>query len=190
MKRQAYYLRFEPTANVNYFHLLALYDLAEYTKENKAFDTIRYVSIKQLAADTGVSVSTMNRILSSSDYRKFFDVDTTERIITLKSSFPKGAKAAFVKLTAAEVCFLRDQKKDNLLAQYFLYMKYYCGFSKTGKTDFTAQQFLIACGYSVKSKTNFDRLSKYNCLLEEKKFIKIEKYRDELGHTRNKYSFL
>jgi hypothetical protein len=44
-----YYLNFNPQADVNYLHLLALYDLAQYNPATKAFDTITYNSISKLS---------------------------------------------------------------------------------------------------------------------------------------------
>lgn len=187
--RSSYYIRFNPAAKIDYLHLLAFYDLAEYRKETKAFDTIRYSSITDLAKRLNLSSSTVSRILKNTEYKDFIEVDKENKVIRLLCSFPKGEKNAFVNLSAEEVKLLKD-KKDNLLSHYLIYLKYYCGYTKEKKTDFTAIQFLSACGYSIKSKQNFDRVSSYNKLLTEKGLIKIEKYRDELGHTRNKYSFL
>ena len=33
---------------------------------------------------------------------------------------------------------IRD-KKDNLFAKYLIYLKYYCGYTKNNKNDFTAK---------------------------------------------------
>ena len=83
-----------------------------------------------------------------------------------------------------------DQATNNLFAKYLIYLKYYCGYSKDNKTDFTAQQFLIACGYSVNSNNTLSQLSEYNGLLVKRGIITIQKKRDELGHTRNIYSYI
>ncbi len=187
--RSSYYIRFNPAAEIDYLHLLAFHEIAEYREETKAFDTIRYSSINDLAERLNLSSSTVSRILNNPEYKDFIETDKKNKVIHLLCSFPKGTNKAFVKLTAEEVSLLKE-KKDNLLSHYLIYLKYYCGYTKDKKTDFTAIQFLSACGYSIKSKQNFDRVSSYNKLLTEKGMIKIEKYRDELGHTRNKYSFL
>lgn len=187
--RSSYYIRFNPAAEIDYLRLLAFHEIAEYREETKAFDTIHYSSINQLAARLNISSTTVSRILNNPEYKDFMEVDRENKIIYLLCSFPKGTSKAFVKLTAEEVRLLKE-KNDNLLSHYLIYLKYYCGYTKDNKTDFTAKQFLSASGYSIKSKQNFDRISSYNKLLTEKGLIRIEKYRDELGYTRNKYSFL
>ncbi len=40
-----YFIPFIPEADINYFHLLALYDIADYNTETKCYDTIQYTSI-------------------------------------------------------------------------------------------------------------------------------------------------
>lgn len=191
MIRNYYYLPFKEDAGIIYLNLLAFYDIAEYRPEVKAYDTIHYSSVKELAERLQLSTSTVTRILDSDKYRYFMTVDKANKTIRLHCSFPKGQKAAFVRLTAAEVMLIRKQNKDqNLLAEYLIYMKYYCGFSKSKETDFTAKQFLTACGYSTKAKTNFDRLTGFNSLLVQNGIIKIKKWTDDAGHTRNTYSFI
>ena len=76
--------------------------------------------------------------------------------------------------------------KDNLLFKYYLYIKYFCGYYKR-KQDFTAKQFLDYCGYSSKSNNYLNKIASFNAILCESGLIKIRKYRDELGHTRNEY---
>ena len=186
---KVYYLRFIPTANVDYCKLLSFYELAEYNPEKKCFDKIHYTSVGKLAEQLGVSSSTVNRIFDSADYGKFMSVDKGSKTITLHNHFPKGTKESFVRLTADEVKLLRDND-DNLLSKYLIYLKYYCGYTKDKKTDFTAKQFLSACGYSIKSKKYIDLLCQYNNLLVRSGLIKIESYRDELGHTRNNYFYI
>ena len=100
-----------------------------------------------------------------------------------------GTKDSFVRLTADEVKLLRDND-DNLLSKYLIYLKYYCGYTKDKKTDFTAKQFLSACGYSTKSNKLLNLIGSYNNLLVRSGLIKIESYRDELGHTRNNYFYI
>ena len=183
-----YYVPFIPAADINYLHLLAFYEIAEYREETKAFDTIRYASIDKLAARLPFSSSTLSRILNNESYKDFMVVDKKNRVITIQNSFPKGTKRAFVRLSAEEVKLIRE-KNDNLFTTYYIYLKYYCGFTNNN-TDFTAKQFLSACGYSTNSNDTLDRIAEYNKLLSAKEIIKIEKYRDELGYTRNRYSFL
>jgi len=56
-------------------------------------------------------------------------------------------------------------EKDNLLAKYIIFMKYMCGVNG-GSSDFTANQFLTAFGYTTQSNNMKDKISKYNNLLE------------------------
>lgn len=148
--KKYYYLRFRPTANIDYLYLLAFYDLAEYNEERKVFDTIRYPSVRVLAESLKISSATVKRIFDNPAYAEFISIDKSTKTITLFNHFPKGKKEQFVRLTAEEVSLIREVG-NNLFAKYLIYLKYYCGYSKYNKTDFTAQQFLIACGYSVNS---------------------------------------
>ena len=186
---KAYYLRFRPTANIDYCKLLSFYDIAEYNIEKKCFDTIGYVSANKLAERLNISSSTINRIFSSPDYQEFMSVDKDNKKITLHNYFPKGTKDSFVRLSADEVKLIRD-KDDNLFTKYLIYIKYYCGYTKDNKTDFTAKQFLSACGYSTNSKNYLNRLNDYNKELVRLGLLKIESWRDDLGHTRNNYFYI
>ena len=133
-----YYLPFLPLADVNYLYLLAFYEIAEYQVNTNLYNTIRYSSLKTLAAQVKLSSSTVSRILNSGKYADFMTADTERKVITLKNNFKSGRKQPFVMLTAAEVELIRD-KKDNLFAKYLIYLKYYCGYTKDGKNDFTAK---------------------------------------------------
>lgn len=186
--KKYYYLRFRPTANIDYLYLLAFYDIAEYNEESKVFDTIHYPSVRVLAESLNISQATVKRIFDNPAYADFMSVDKSSKTIKLCNSFIKGHSEQFVRLTAEEVSLIREVN-TNLFAKYLIYLKYYCGYTKTRKTDFTATQFLSACGYSVKSNKTLDTISKYNGLLVDRGLIKIEKYRDELGHTRNRYAY-
>ena len=187
--KKYYYLRFRPTANIDYLYLLAFYDLAEYNEESKVFDTIRYPSVRVLAERLNVSPATVKRIFDNPAYAEFIGIDKTAKTITLFNSFAKGQKEQFVRLTAEEVSLIREVG-TNLFAKYLIYLKYYCGYTKDNQTDFTAKQFLIACGYSVNSNDTLNTISKYNGLLLDRGIIKIQKKRDELGHERNIYSYI
>ena len=81
--RSSYYIRFNPAAKIDYLHLLAFYDLAEYRKETKAFDTIRYSSITDLAKRLKLSSSTVSRILKNTEYKDFIEVDKENKVIRL-----------------------------------------------------------------------------------------------------------
>ena len=184
-----YYIYFKPEADINYLHLFSLYNLAEYNATTKAYDTIKYLSINKLAELLPYSQATLNRLIANKEYEPFIKIDKKDKIITLNSSVIKGSdNNRFVRLTQDEVKFLYD-KKDNLLCKYYIYLKYYCSLAKKKKfkQDFTTKQFLSAIGYSTKSQSQIDKISRYNKILKESGFISIEKYRDELGHTRNVY---
>ena len=118
-----YYLPFLPMAKIDYLHLLALYDLAEYQTDTGAFDTIRYTSSAALAEQVKLSSSTISRILKSEKYADFLIVDREHKVITLKNNFRKSVNQPFVMLTAAEVKLIREIE-DNLFAKYLIYLKY------------------------------------------------------------------
>lgn len=189
-----YFLPFEPSAKVNYITLFTLLENAEYNTETKAYDTIRYASIPKLAEQLNLSKSTLSRMISNddkNDYKLFLSADTKEKVITLNTSFSNSKnteKKPFIVLTSAEVQLLKE-KSDNLLCKYLMYVKYYCGYSKTKETNFTANQFLNAIGYETSSNSTKNSISSYNALLKEKKLIQIETYFDEMGHRRNRYTY-
>lgn len=184
--KKKYYLRFAPAAKIDYLNLLAFYRIAEYTPEKKSFDTIHYTSVRALAQELQTTEYAIRKVLSNKAYTDFIEVDKKQKIITLKNHFTEGTKTPFVVLSSGEVAFLQQQK-DNLLAKYFIFLRFYCKGTQ-GHTDFTAKQFLSACGYGTNSNEYLCRISSYNGLLTKQGFLKIEKYRDELGHTRNVYS--
>lgn len=191
-----YFIPFIPDAKVNYFYLLQLYDAAEYNPITGLYDTIKYQSVAKLAGQLGLSQKVVNTILTKQDYTGFLYVNKEDKKIIILNSFKKGTNTRpFVHLTINEVSFLRQQRSngkdpDNTLFKYFLYMKYYCLHCRKQVQDFTANQFLTACGYSLKSNSMKDQICKYNNLLYDKGYIDIEKYRDDLGHTRNRYIFI
>lgn len=185
-----YYINFKPKADVNYLHLLALYDLAQYTPTSKAFDTITYNSIPKLALQLPFSVATLNRILVNDEYKPFLSVDKKNKTIKLNCSVIKGSNNnCFVRLTEKEVKLLKEQN-DNLLCKYYIYMKYYCSLAQLAgtKQDFTAKQFLTSIGYSTNSNSQLYNISNYNNILKHNGMISITTYRDEQGHTRNIYT--
>lgn len=188
MTKKYYYLRFRPTTRIDYLYLLAFYDLAEYNTVSKVFDTIHYSSVRLLAESLNVSSPTVNRILDNPAYNDFMKVDKQSKTITLCNSFSKGVSEQFVRLTADEVSLIREVN-TNLFAKYLIYLKYYCGYTRDKQTDFTAQQFLSTCGYSTKSNSTLDQISTYNRLLVDRGIITIQRFRDELGHTRNRYTY-
>lgn len=196
-----YFLLYDEAATVNYRHLLKLYGIAEYNKKNRLYDTIQYTTLDDLVNrintqyGKSISKSTLSDFLNDKgtkqkhEYR-YFSYNKESKTIQLNNDFKrygKGAGSKFVVLSQHEFDFLVIQK-DNLLITYFLYIKYYCGFSQTKNTDFTAEQFLEACGLCVSSGSNKEKISKYNSILCSAGLIKIDRIRDNNGHLRNRYS--
>lgn len=191
---RAYYLHYDEKAKVNYCFLFALFCLAERDKKERIYNTITYNNQKELCeriksvCNYNISVSTINRILKDSQYLPYFTKSKEENKITMNINFKKGTAASnkFVVLTEKEIMFLLEQDNKQL-NKYYLYLKYYCGFSKSKSIDTTANQILSALGYSNNCGNNKDNLCKYNALLLEKGFIHIEKTKDNKGYCRNIY---
>lgn len=185
-----YFIPFDMSKNINYNYLISLYDMAQYNTKSQRYDTINYTSIKALAETLNISHKTLNNILDNAEYNIFITVDKQNKIITINNGINKDINnkiIPFVILTNQEIQLLKKYA-DNLFYKYFIYMKYFCGYSKNKQQDFTALQFLKYCGYSTNSKNYISKLSQYNSLLLDNKIISIKKYRDELGHQRNIYS--
>ena len=189
-----FYIRYEPKADINYIYLFYLYSLAEYNTSTNLFDTVSYKSgralqrlIEERFGKGSISPSSLSRLLKDDRYRNYIKVDAEHNRIALQTA-TKGMPC-FVMLTKREIDFLID-KKDNLLAKYYLYLKHFCGRGTVGTQDFTIKQFLRYCGYSDKSNSYVSLVSSYNTLLVENGFIKIEQHTDEKGHTRNCYHLL
>ena len=183
-----YYIKFLQGKKINFFNLLALMEVAEFRTITQAFDYIKYTSIYNLSQQTGIAEKTLTRMLSSAEYTEYFTVNKKEKTIIFDNDF-RNSKTPFVKLTRDEIQTLRKYD-DNFLIRYYIYIKYYCGMAKYNNTqqDFTAKQFLLSQGMSDKSNNNISKISKFNNILTEEKLIKIVKYRDGRGHTRNTYS--
>ena len=206
-----YYVPYYEEYNINYIYLLLFYRMAVVDKNLWIKNTVNYRSLKDLAKrmnelsnyirkernDTAqevqiISQSTISRISNNSEYSKYFEWQKDNKKIVLFNDFrntTNSKKIPFVCLDEDVVSFLIEQN-DNLLATYYLYLKYHCGSSKNKQTDTTAKQFLDALGYSTKSGSFVSRISEYNSLLVSKGLLKIKKYRDENGHERNIYSIL
>lgn len=189
-----YYIPYTPKMDINIIYLLYIYSLANYNTTTNCFDTVNYNSIRALEKqinDTfgkgSISSSAINRMIHDERYNKYLSVDQKKKTIRLYNDI--RSINSFVVLSDKEVDFLL-QEKDNLLIKYYLYIKYYCGKTKGIKQDFTIKQFLNSCGYSDKSNNYISKVSYYNKLLQDKGFIRIEQYRDNLGHTRNCYSII
>ena len=183
-----YYLRFLPTANIDYILLLNLYDLADYNTDTKTYNTVKYKSLAGLADLLGISERTLRRHLENKDYEPFLEWNKKNKEIILHNDFSKtGYRVPFITVSPVEVRLLKDQN-DNLLCKYFIYLKYFCGYSATKRIDTTCKQFLSAIGYSSNS-SYLSRISSYNTLLEKNGIIKIKKIHDESGFVRNIYCF-
>lgn len=183
-----YYIPFFPAERIDYNLLLSLYEIADYNTDNKIYDTIKYSSVNSLSSLLNVSSYAVQQILNSGKYNNFLTVEKKEKKIILRNDFKKS-KQPFVVISDNEAELIKKQK-DNLFSVYLLYVKYYIGHTKSKETDFTGRQFLSACGYCDKSNSYLDKLTKYNKILTENNIIKIEKYRDDLGHTRNRYKLI
>ena len=199
------FLPYKPIADVNYIFLFYLYGIAERYEDNGVKADIWLPSIAGLTRcindkyskyrKSPISQTTVGRILVDKEYEDFFSVKSfaCSKWILLKNEFnniPKEEQIyhPFVVLDKKVYTFLIEQN-DNLLAKYVIYCKYQCGYYH-GKSDFTANQFLQAFGYSIKSNSTRDKLSYYNKLLEEEKIIKIDRHTAENGTRRNTYTFI
>lgn len=195
-QNKVYYIPFvENMKQIDLYLLFSLYDLAEYNPDKKVFDTVRYSSQSNLALQLGISLSQLKRIISNNAYSSYFQVDTKEKTITLYNDFRNSnsqkENKPFVSLSADEIRVLRENEKNNeLLPKYYVYLKYYCGFNvKSHSTDSTAKQILSAIGYSTNSSYQA-LLSSYNQILTKNKLIRITQYRDEKKQIRNRYAII
>ena len=193
-----YYLPYFPgLKKYNYLPVLCFWISGEYNKESKLFDKITFQSLDDLAGkveaaagEKVLSKSTLSRVLNNEEYQRYFTYDKERKEIILKNNFRSkpGANGnqSFVVLSAAEISFL-VRSQDSLLIQYFLYLKYYCGISKSKTTDSTAKQFLAACGYCETSNNYLAKIAGYNQSLSAIGFLEIKKSRDTNGRERNEY---
>lgn len=192
---KTYYINYDEKANINYCFIFALYQLAERNQKERIDNIIKYNNQKELAdrikekCNYSISNSTISRILNDTEYNNYFTVSKAENTIILNNNFKKGKAASnkFIIITDKEITFLLQQD-SKLLNKYYLYLKYYCGYTKSKRIDTTANQILSAIGYSSNCGNNKDKLCKYNSLLQKNGFITIEKIKDNKGYCRNIYS--
>lgn len=188
------YFPYKIDSDINYLYLFRLMRLAEYNTTTKSFDTLRFSSLSSLAGQIDISSSTLKRILSKptgdykKDYSPFFSCDLDKKIIVFNNNFIGQKKVQYIYFMEQEVSFLLKHN-DNLLCQYLIYLKYNCSRVSNKGQDFTANQFLNACGYSTKSSNTKSKISSYNELLERNGFIKISRFRDSQGYNRNNYTY-
>ena len=140
-----YYINYEEKANVNYCFIFCLYILAKSDKKEKIDSIIIYKSQKELAdrikaqCNYNISSATISRILADTKYLPYFTKSKQENKIVLNNNFKQGKAASnkFVILTDKEISFLLAQDNKQL-NKYYLYLKYYCGYSKSKQIDTTA----------------------------------------------------
>ena len=179
-----YFLRYNPSAKVNYLYLFMLYGIAEYDKKRGLYNKVSFNTKKELAArlknaygESAFSYATLTRLLKNSEYNNYFSLQGNT--ITLNNNFSNITKKnnePFIIVTNKEADFLIKQQ-DSLLAAYYCYIKYYCGKAAHAgiKQDFTAKQFLLSVGLSAENHNNLSRISSYNTLLSREGLIKIAK---------------
>lgn len=195
-----YYIPYdEECKKVNYLFVLSLYKLAELDKKTYLYNRISYDTIKDLTTrinsnckESILSEATTSRYLQKDIYNRFYSVDRDKKIITLNNNFRNQNKDRvnkFVIINDKELSFL-IASNDTLLIAYYLYLKYYCGYSSSNKIDTTAKQFLEASGYSPKAGNYISKISDYNKILNDNGLIKITKKRDNNGNERNEYYIL
>lgn len=203
MERKYYIPYYHNTDNINYENIFLLY-LEVNRAENKLLSVISYGSEDKLkerfnikyqqlqnTKNNIISKSSIHRLLTEERYKNYFSVDRKKKTITLNNDMrnAKQEKKSFIVLTNREIEFL-VKHNDNMLSTYYLYLKYYCGYSKSNSTDSTVEQFLETNGYCKSSGENKDKIYRYNELLEKESFIKIERYRDDFGKNRNCYTII
>ena len=188
------YIYYYPDADISYLYLLYFYNIAEYNSLTNRYDTIHYSSLRQLTERLNssfdsqrISLSTVKRILSNDLYIYYIKNNKESKIITINNDVYSMQKKSFVKLTQIEASFLMQQK-DDFLCKYFLYQKYYCGYSKSKCHNSTIKQMLAAMGYSANNKDYISRISSYNTLLSSFGLLNIQQYKED-GKLRNIYSF-
>lgn len=189
-----YFLPYNENEKANYIYVLMFYSIAKFNINSKRYDLITYTSITNLTdqlnsitkdnTKSKISDSTIRRVLKRKCYNTFLDIDTKSKTIRLRNDIRQCNK--FVMLSESEALKLINQKND-FLAKYYLYLKYYCGYSKSKTIDTTAKQFLAACGYSTDANNNISRVSECNSILTKIGLITITKFKDFNGYERNCY---
>ena len=183
MKR-TYYILYKDVSNINYIYLLKLYKIAKCYNDTLIRNTIQYKTIKELAEKADIKYTTLTKMLKDKQYKDYFIVK--DKQIILNNNFKEKKNVSFITLNEEQVDYL-IQMNDNLLAKYFIYHKYYCGFSKDNKHNSTAKQILETMGYSSKSNNYISKISEYNKLLCDNGMICIQNYIED-GKYRIIYS--
>ena len=201
-----YYIYYDEESSINYLYLFLLHKIAMIDNKTRLYNTIRYNSLDELTSRLNdkyksintdfekfeknvVSKTTLTRFLNSDISDNYFIFDKDSKTITIQNNFQyniTNGHAKFIVLDDRQIDILLYHN-EKLLYTYFLYIKYYCGFSGCNYTDFTANQFFAATGYSVKAGNYKSNLSRYNAILVNSKLITIDKFRYD-GKERNGYS--
>ena len=182
MKIRKYYLLYKDKTDINYIYLLKIYKSAKCIDEDYIKNTIQFKSKKELAEKVNIKYNALLNILKSDSYKDYFILNDNQLIINNNFKKDNGnRKNKFVILTENEVDFLIEHN-NNLLAKYFIYHKYYCGFSKYKSHNSTAKQILDTMGYSNKSNNYISQLSEFNKLLSAENMIQIQNYIENGKH--------
>ena len=192
-----YYIPYEINADINYIYLLYLYGIAKRDQGKRIKSIIEFNTFEELQNTinekygiNSISVSTLRRIVNNDNYNKFFTYSRSNGIhrIELNNVFSNGKNISFVRLIP-DIYNLILAERDNLLAKYIIYLIHSCGITGNN-TDFTANQFLLSCGYSIKSNSYHSKLSTYNKLLKDKNIINITCRLEAGNRKRNTYKLL
>ena len=183
---RSYYILYKDITKINYIYLLKLYKIAKSYNNSMVKNTIKYNTLKEIAEKAQINYITLTKILNNIEYKDY--ILKEEKQIVLNNNFKGKKDIQFVILTEKEVDYLIDNN-DNLLAKYFIYHKYYCGFNvKTNRHNSTLKQIIETMGYSSKANNYISQLSKYNKQLEADGMIYIDRY-IENGKNRAFYYF-
>lgn len=192
---QHYYLSYNEELeklSINYRYVLRLYQIASYDKARNRYCIIKFDSKASLlrrfneGLKKQISITTLYNFLEDKRYNKLFEYHPEEKTIEILNDIKK--KKSFVVLTAAEASLIIEND-NKLFAKYLLYLKYYCGKSKSKKIDTTAGQVLEACGYCKNSMSYKNKLTEFNAILCDNGLLSIEHYIDEGGRYRNVYCY-
>ena len=191
MNERKYYIYYEerPPQGLNYCFLLAMYAIAKRNNSERICNIIEYKSLRDLqsklaAAGYKTSLSSLQRY-TEKDYLNYYTIERKYKRIVLQNNFKQKKNCRFIVLSENNLSFLLE-RNDNFLCRYYFYIKYFCGYSKTKSTDFTAEQFITAVGLSF-GGGNRQKVCMCNKLLANEGLVIIESYRDPLGHKRNVY---
>lgn len=202
---RTYFIQYEEISNVNYLYLFLLHKVAILDKSTRLYNIVKYSNLEELTTRLNdkyntvnkenkkavITKTTLSRVLNSDICGNYFTYNKADKVIILQNNFSNrqtNGNAKFITLTDKEINFLLIQN-NKLLTKYYLYIKYYCGYSGKNETDFTADQFLAASNYSTKAGNYKTLISSFNSLLVAKKLIAINKFRFN-GQERNSYRIL